>query len=98
MKAFEHYKEQKALLEASLVAQKKAAADEVLAEIRECIREFNFTPQDIFSSDVLHPKRRRVRVRYFDPISGATWSGVGREPLWIRGKDRRQFELPPSID
>ncbi|WP_390885660.1 H-NS family nucleoid-associated regulatory protein [Burkholderia territorii] len=31
--------------------------------------------------------------RYFDPVSGAIWSGRGREPHWIRGKDRRQFEL-----
>ncbi|WP_425127481.1 H-NS family nucleoid-associated regulatory protein [Burkholderia contaminans] len=38
-------------------------------------------------------ERRKARPRYFDPISGAVWSGRGREPYWIRGKDRRLFEL-----
>ncbi|WP_278648147.1 hypothetical protein [Burkholderia lata] len=26
-------------------------------------------------------------------MSGAAGSGVGREPRWIRGKDRKKFEL-----
>ena len=32
-------------------------------------------------------------VRYRDPISGATWSGRGRVPRWIAGKDREQFAV-----
>jgi DNA-binding protein H-NS len=30
-------------------------------------------------------------VRYRDPASGATWSGRGRAPKWIAGKDRSAF-------
>ncbi|WP_082883355.1 H-NS family nucleoid-associated regulatory protein [Caballeronia calidae] len=30
-------------------------------------------------------------ARYQDPVSGATWSGRGRAPNWIAGKDRDQF-------
>ncbi|WP_080970929.1 H-NS family nucleoid-associated regulatory protein [Burkholderia cepacia] len=33
----------------------------------------------------------RVRPKYFDPVTGRTWAGRGREPAWIRGKDRNQF-------
>lgn len=35
---------------------------------------------------------------YRDPASGKEWSGRGNAPLWIRGKDRRQFVIvkPPS--
>ncbi|WP_175774189.1 H-NS family nucleoid-associated regulatory protein [Burkholderia anthina] len=38
-------------------------------------------------------------ARYRDPASGKEWSGRGNAPLWIRGKDRRQFVIvkPPSM-
>ncbi|WP_419689999.1 H-NS family nucleoid-associated regulatory protein [Burkholderia theae] len=32
-----------------------------------------------------------VKPKYFDPATGKTWAGRGREPEWIRGKDRRDF-------
>jgi len=28
-----------------------------------------------------------------DPKTGATWSGRGREPLWIKGKKRERFQI-----
>ncbi|HJP60331.1 MAG TPA: H-NS family nucleoid-associated regulatory protein [Gemmatimonadaceae bacterium] len=31
--------------------------------------------------------------KYRDPVSGATWSGMGREPRWIAGKDRTAFAI-----
>ncbi|KHK59560.1 histidinol phosphate phosphatase [Burkholderia sp. A9] len=42
---------------------------------------------------------KALPVRYRDPASGKEWSGRGNAPLWIRGKDRRQFVVckPPSI-
>ena len=30
-------------------------------------------------------------VKYRDPVSGSTWSGRGRAPGWIVGKDRNEF-------
>ncbi|MGS0893214.1 H-NS histone family protein [Burkholderia stagnalis] len=35
--------------------------------------------------------RPRAKPKYFDPVTGRTWAGRGREPQWIRGKDRRDF-------
>ncbi len=34
--------------------------------------------------------------KYRDPDSGATWSGKGREPQWIAGKDRTAFSFDPA--
>jgi DNA-binding protein H-NS len=28
---------------------------------------------------------------YQEPKSGVTWSGMGREPFWIKGKKREKF-------
>ncbi|WP_321856344.1 H-NS histone family protein [Burkholderia cenocepacia] len=41
---------------------------------------------------------KTLPARYRDPASGKEWSGRGNAPLWIRGKDRRQFVVgkPPS--
>ena len=30
-------------------------------------------------------------AKYRDPASGATWTGRGKPPGWIRGKDREGF-------
>lgn len=35
--------------------------------------------------------RRNPKPKYFDPLTGQTWTGRGREPKWIRGKDRSGF-------
>jgi DNA-binding protein H-NS len=35
--------------------------------------------------------RRNPKPKYFDPVTGQTWTGRGREPKWIRGKDRSGF-------
>ncbi|MDN7455549.1 H-NS histone family protein [Burkholderia cenocepacia] len=100
MLEYERYKEEKARIESQLSDYRAAVANLMLSEIRECIKEFGFTIEDIFHSSEIKKIRltKPRRQRYFDPESGATWSGVGREPLWIRGKDRRLFELPKPDD
>ncbi|WP_185735959.1 H-NS histone family protein [Burkholderia cepacia] len=86
------YLERRANLEARIAEERRAAAEAILLEIRYCVREFGFSPEDIFTADILRRATKR-RPRYFDPVSGATWSGVGRAPEWIRDKDRKQFEI-----
>ena len=31
--------------------------------------------------------------KFRDPQSGATWSGRGREPAWLKGKNRQDFAV-----
>ncbi|MBN3816521.1 H-NS histone family protein [Paraburkholderia sp. Se-20369] len=92
MKSYREYMEMRSALEARFKKERLVAAEAILEEIRLCVREFGFAPQDIFPPEVLRGATKR-RARYYDPVSGATWSGVGREPEWIRGKERKQFEL-----
>ncbi len=92
MKSYREYMEMRSALEARFKEERLAAAEAILDEIRFCVREFGFAPRDIFSPEVLRSATKR-RARYYDPVSGATWSGVGRAPEWIRGKERKQFEL-----
>lgn len=37
--------------------------------------------------------RRRVKQKYWDPQTGSTWSGRGRTPRWMAGKDPEEFRI-----
>ena len=62
-------------------------------KVREIISEYSLTPKQVFA----RPKGKRAQAimskpaKYLDPASGATWTGVGREPLWIKGQSREEF-------
>lgn len=65
-----------------------------IAQVKALVAEHGLTSQDIFGG----AKRGRkasgsVAPKYKDPISGATWTGRGKAPKWIEGKDRAQFAI-----
>lgn len=74
--------------------QEVAAAIE---KVRAIISEYSLTPEQVFAQrkGKRGPKPRTKPVKYRDPVSGATWSGMGREPLWIKGQSREQFLINP---
>jgi DNA-binding protein H-NS len=37
-----------------------------------------------------------VPAKYRDPATGATWTGRGKEPAWIRGLDKKAFLITPT--
>jgi DNA-binding protein H-NS len=85
---------QKAALEAQIKAARKAENAEAIAQVKALIAEHGLTQQDIFGG----AKRGRkasgsVAPKYKDPISGKTWSGRGKAPKWIDGKDRSLFAV-----
>ncbi|VBB15144.1 H-NS histone family protein [Burkholderia stabilis] len=89
MLIYKSFIEKKALLEEQLERERLAISAAVLLEVQRCVEEFGFTRKDVFPADAEGIRKRRAK--YFDPRTGQTWSGVGREPLWLRGHDRNQF-------
>lgn len=76
-------------------ARKREIADAV-HKARELVAEYGLTAQDVF------PGRRRggktasagkVAPKYRDPATGVTWTGRGKPPRWIEGKDRSAFAI-----
>ncbi|REG50971.1 H-NS histone family protein [Paraburkholderia sp. BL6669N2] len=57
--------------------------------------DFGFTATDIFGGRRL--KRSPTTSLFRNPETGATWSGRGREPHWIEGKDREAFRISALI-
>ncbi|MCA8204187.1 MULTISPECIES: H-NS histone family protein [Burkholderia] len=74
---------------------RQAELETVLQEVRTRVAEYGLTPRQIFgrqgSATRAARKTAAVAPKYRDPNTGATWSGRGREPAWIKGKRRERF-------
>ncbi|MCX5542103.1 H-NS histone family protein [Paraburkholderia sp. CNPSo 3076] len=94
MATYKELKAQLAELESQAAAARRKEYDAVLADIRIKVAEFGYTVRDIFGN-----RRGRSRLsrgaspaKYRDPATGATWSGRGRAPNWIKdAKNRDRF-------
>lgn len=87
-------KQREALSQQIEEARKREIADAV-AKVRALVAEYQLSAQDVFPSG---RKARagsaagtKVAPKYRDPATGQTWTGRGKAPKWIDGKDRNQF-------
>lgn len=79
---------QKNLLDEQIANAKKAESAQALQTVLQLVQEFGFTAQQVFP---WKPVPKKVAAKYRDPRTGATWTGRGKPPQWIGGKDRDQF-------
>ncbi|ABB05646.1 H-NS family nucleoid-associated regulatory protein [Burkholderia lata] len=91
------YKELKAKMDA-LAEQTEAARvaefQAVVEEIRAKVAEYGVTEKDIFGKQRGRSAKAVVDAKYRDPKTGATWSGRGRAPAWIKdAKNRDRFQI-----
>jgi DNA-binding protein H-NS len=76
--------------EAARVAEVKA----VISELRTKAAEYGLTADDVFPTKKTKVSKATGSLppKYQDPKTGATWSGMGRAPAWIRdAKNRDKF-------
>ena len=90
------YKEllaQKAKLEEQLAAAHAAELATVIAQTRQIVLEYGLTAEDLGLATKAKKQRKggTVAPKYQDPKSGATWTGRGRAPAWIAGKNYERF-------
>jgi DNA-binding protein H-NS len=79
-------------LEVRIEAAKQAERGQALTTIRELMAQFGITAGELATKRG-RKKTGPLPAKYRDPISGKTWSGQGREPQWIAGKDRAAFAI-----
>jgi DNA-binding protein H-NS len=87
---------QKQALEAQIEAARKAEISDAVAKVKALVAEHGLSAKDIFGSAKRGAKagaRGAVAPKYRDPASGATWTGRGKAPKWIEGKDRAKFAI-----
>lgn len=91
MESYREYLHRKMQLERDLDRERLRILQVVIKEVKECVALFGITEADIFGKDA--DQKRRRKAKYCDPVTGKTWSGVGKEPLWIKGRSRKDFEI-----
>lgn len=93
------YQELKAKAEVLAAEMEQARRNErstIIDEVRAKVAEYDLTAYEIFGRARPGPKHREghrapVKAKYRDSLTGATWSGRGREPQWIKGRNRDEF-------
>mgnify|MGYP003500807030 FL=1 len=94
MTTYQDLLKQRDALDAQIAEVRKGEFANAVSQARQLVQEFGLTAQDIFGGTRQSKvKGTTVPAKYRDPSTGATWSGRGKPPLWIAGKDRAQFAI-----
>ncbi|KWF20839.1 H-NS family nucleoid-associated regulatory protein [Burkholderia pseudomultivorans] len=69
-----------------------------MGELVELLDRNGVSLNDLVDYHAATGKRLRpmIKPKYLNPMTGQTWTGRGREPKWIRGKDRSGFLIDGS--
>ncbi len=87
---------QRETLERQIEEAKAREYTEVLNDLRQKIIDYGFSPLELGLNRNKNTKMRPragVAPKYRDPISGKTWTGRGKAPIWIAGQDREPFAI-----
>jgi DNA-binding protein H-NS len=81
---------QKAALEEQIAEARREARAGAIAQIKSLMAEHGLSAADLVGkAQVAAPPKRarkggKVPAKYRDPASGATWSGRGLHPKWLK--------------
>jgi DNA-binding protein H-NS len=94
------YKEllqQREALELAIAQARQNEISSAVAKVRELVAEYGLTVQDIFpgrgAKTGAVKAASKVAAKYRDAATGQTWTGRGKAPKWIEGKDRTPFVI-----
>lgn len=81
--------------EVEAARQKEIA--EAIADIKQKVAEYDLTAEELGFTSERKPSRKSAApvARYRNPKTGETWSGRGRSPGWLDGKNRERFLIEP---
>jgi DNA-binding protein H-NS len=97
MSSYKDLLAQREKLEKQIEEAKSREYAEVLNDVKQKIADYGFSLAELGLSRAKAGKvgrpRAGVAAKYRDPETGATWSGRGKPPRWIAGKNREQFAI-----
>lgn len=93
-KTYAEIKKQIEELQALAATAREKEIESATAQVKAIMKEYGLRLSDL--SDVTKPRvnakaREPVAVKYKDPSSGSTWTGRGRAPLWLAGKNKEDY-------
>lgn len=79
--------QEKAALDAKIAEHYGAMRLDAIDAARQLVKDHDLRAQELFVPDT------PPNARYRNPKTGETWTGRGRQPRWIEGRDRKPFEI-----
>lgn len=98
-KTVEELQEERERLDAQIKARTDAQKASVIEQIKTVVDTYSISVEELVEAlGGLKSKRKGVKAKqkYRDPVTGATWSGRGKEPAWIKGQNRDDFLIPDA--
>lgn len=88
-------KKQIAELEQAAHAARKAETAEAISKIQTIMMDYGLTVADIDNKGKTKSLKSKVTVpvQFMNPETNQTWTGRGRVPRWLDGKDREQYRV-----
>lgn len=85
-------------LQQQAAAQRESELAGAVQQIRDLMQEYGITVDDLQSkarkgAASKGTAKKTGTVQFRDPQTGDTWSGRGRMPNWLSGKDKEKFRL-----
>jgi DNA-binding protein H-NS len=93
MTTYQEYKAKIAELENLAENARKNEVSKAKEQIATIMRDYGLTVADLGTVTKAKPVKTRAPVptKYRDDATGQTWTGRGRAPKWLEGKDKNQF-------
>jgi len=61
------------------------------AEIREIMQTYGLTIADLGGTTKAPKVRKTVAAKFRDPATGQEWTGRGRAPTWLNGRNKEDY-------
>ncbi|PQV49357.1 H-NS family nucleoid-associated regulatory protein [Paraburkholderia sp. BL21I4N1] len=89
-------KQQLAQLDERILIAWQQEQKAAIEHVRQVMNFFNLVPNQLRVDRRGTYRTRPLQMKYQDPVTGATWSGRGRAPSWIRNRNYTDFLVKQS--
>ena len=95
MTSYAEYVEQIAKLQSLAEAARKDEISGAIQKIKELMQLHGIAVEDLAAGGRAKPAKAKgsVAAQFKNPETGETWTGRGRAPRWLDGKDKEAFRI-----
>lgn len=96
MPSYKELLKQREALEQQIAEARQRELKDAIQQVRSVVSEYGLTTQDVFHTKIAGGRimtkfKAPVAPKFRNPATGETWTGRGKPPKWIEGKDRTEF-------
>lgn len=92
---YQDYKAQIAELQQKAEQARRQEIAAAREQILSIMREYGLTVADL-GGVAKKATRKTVEIKYRNDGTGETWTGRGRAPKWLAGKDKNDYLIKPN--